>query len=80
MTETSPIITLNTPINRSPGYVGKAIPGVEVVVMGEDGFSCAPGVEGEICCYGPNVMRGYYKNPDATEEVLSLAPDGKSRL
>ena len=40
----------------------------------------ALGVEGEICCYGANVMRGYYNNPVATEEVISLAPDGKSRL
>jgi len=80
LTETSPIITINTPYERSPGFVGKSIPGVEVVIMGEDGSPVGPDQEGEICCYGPNVMRGYYKNPEATEEVISLAPDGKSRL
>jgi long-chain acyl-CoA synthetase len=80
LTETSPIIAINTPYDRSPGFVGKPIPNVHVVIMGENGLPVSPGQEGEICCYGPNVMRGYYKNPKATEEVISLAPDGKSRL
>jgi len=80
LTETSPIIAINTPLERSPGYVGKTLPGVHVVIMGENGFPALPGVEGEICCYGPNVMRGYYKNQKATDEVISLAPDGTSRL
>lgn len=80
LTETSPIIAINTPYDRSPGFVGKPIPDVHVVIMGENGLPLLPGEEGEICCYGPNVMRGYYKNPKATDEVISLAPDGKSRL
>jgi len=80
LTETSPIITINTPYDRSPGHVGKAIPHVHVLIMGENGVPVQPGKEGEICCYGPNVMRGYYKNPAATDEVISLAPDGKSKL
>ena len=80
LTETSPIITINTPYERSPGHVGKVLPDVHVVIMGEDGAPVQADVEGEICCYGPNVMRGYYKNAEATEEVISLAPDGKSRL
>ena len=80
LTETSPIIAINTPSDRNPGCVGKTLPGVEVVIMGEDGAPLPPGEEGEICCYGPNVMRGYYKNKEATEEVISMAPDGRSRL
>jgi len=80
LTETSPIITINTPQHRNPGSVGRSIKGVNVLIMGEDGSPARPGVEGEICCYGPNVMRGYYNNPAATEEVISLAPDGQSRL
>jgi len=80
LTETSPIITINTPHDRNPGFVGKSIKGVHVLIMGEDGSPARPGVEGEICCYGPNVMRGYHNNHVATEEVISLAPDGKSRL
>jgi len=80
LTETSPIIAINTPYDRNPGCVGKTIPGVDVVIMGEHGTPVQPDEEGEICCYGSNVMRGYYKNSKATEEVISLAPDGKSRL
>ena len=80
LTETSPIITINTPENRFPGYVGRPLPNVNVVIMGEDGRPAPDGQEGEICCYGPNVMRGYYKNQASTDEVISLAPDGESRL
>ena len=80
LTETSPIITINTPENRSVGSVGRPIGGVNVYIVDEDGNEVADGEEGEICCTGPNVMRGYYKNPAATEEVITTAPDGVSRM
>lgn len=80
LTETSPIITLNVPERRRPGSCGPPLSGVTVVIMGEDGHPAPSGEEGEVCCFGPNVMRGYYNRPDATEEVITLAPDGKSRL
>jgi len=80
LTETSPIIALNTPMNRKPGCVGKVLGGVNVYIMGEDGKPVPNGEEGEICCTGPNVMKGYYKNVDATNEVITVAPDGNSRL
>eukprot|EP00538_Stauroneis_constricta_P006405 CAMPEP_0119558638 /NCGR_PEP_ID=MMETSP1352-20130426/10914_1 /TAXON_ID=265584 /ORGANISM="Stauroneis constricta, Strain CCMP1120" /LENGTH=721 /DNA_ID=CAMNT_0007606049 /DNA_START=116 /DNA_END=2281 /DNA_ORIENTATION=+ len=80
LTETTPIITINTPEQRNVGTVGRAIGGVQVFIIGEDGHPVADGEEGEICCVGPNVMRGYHKNPEATAEVISVAPDGKSRM
>lgn len=80
LTETSPLIAINTPYERKAGCVGKSLPGVSVVIMGENGLPLPPDEEGEICCYGPNVMKGYYKNPDATNEVTSLAPDGSSKM
>ena len=80
LTETSPIITINVPTQRCVGSVGRAIGGVTVHIIGEDGKPLPPGEEGEICCVGPNVMKGYYNNPEATEEVISLAPDGVSRM
>lgn len=80
LTETSPLICLNTPEQRKVGSVGRAIGGVTVYIVDEEGRALDVGQEGEICCTGPNVMHGYYKNPAATEEVISIAPDGKSRM
>mmetsp|Transcript_26192 Transcript_26192/g.38732 ORF Transcript_26192/g.38732 Transcript_26192/m.38732 type:complete len:693 (+) Transcript_26192:114-2192(+) len=79
LTETSPIIAINTPENRRNGFVGRPISGVKVYIMNEE-EEVLPGEEGEICCVGDNVMRGYYKNQDATDEVISTAPDGVSRM
>src|SRR5258708_18415126 len=62
LTETSPIVSSNYPDNRM-GSSGKPIPNVQVRVA-EDG---------EILVKGPCVMQGYYKNPEATREVLSEA-------
>lgn len=80
LTETSPIIAINTPENRRNGYVGRPIGGVQVLILNDAGKEVEPGQEGEICCVGPNVMRSYYKNPEATAEVISVAPDGVSRM
>lgn len=80
LTETSPIIAINVPTQRSIGSVGRPIGGVTVHIIGEDGQPVAEGEEGEICCVGPNVMKGYHNNKEATEEVISVAPDGKSRM
>jgi long-chain acyl-CoA synthetase len=80
LTETSPIITINVPTQRSIGSVGRPIHGVEVYIVDDEGNLLPPGEEGEICCVGSNVMRGYHNRPEATEEVISVAPDGSSRM
>jgi fatty-acyl-CoA synthase len=51
--------------------VGRAMPEIEVrVVDPETNVECAPGVIGEVCCRGYNVMKGYYNNEKATREAI----------
>lgn len=74
LTEASPGMTA-TRVTDSPEIrattVGKALPFVEVkVVNPETGEDCATGVQGELCCRGYNIMKGYYKDPEATAAVL----------
>jgi len=80
LTETSPIITVNVPGKRSIGSVGRPIGGVKVYIVDEEGRPVLDGEEGEVCCTGPNIMRGYFRNKEATDEVISVAPDGVSRM
>ncbi len=60
LTETSPIITFNRPEDAVAGSAGEAIPGVDVMIA-EDG---------EVLAKGPNVMKGYFKNEEATSQVI----------
>ncbi|MEZ5461202.1 class I adenylate-forming enzyme family protein [Dokdonella sp.] len=53
------------------GAVGIPIPGVELVVRREDGQLAEPFEVGEVHARGPNLMLGYWRNPDATAAVLS---------
>ncbi len=66
MTECGPIITYEDWRKFIPGSCGKAAPRMEVKIASSD-----PQHEvGEILCKGPNVMLGYYKNEEATQQVL----------
>jgi long-chain acyl-CoA synthetase len=80
LTETSPVISMNVLGRRKAGTVGHVLKGVQVWIVDSDGNPLERGEEGEICCSGPNVMRGYHNNPDSTNEVITLSPDGKTKM
>jgi fatty-acyl-CoA synthase len=74
LTETSPGMTqtrIDDPFEVRCTTVGRDYPFVEVQVIDpETGEICPVGVQGEMCCRGFNVMKGYYKNEAATAEVI----------
>ncbi|NOX67269.1 MAG: long-chain fatty acid--CoA ligase [Chlorobi bacterium] len=60
LTESSPVIAVNRPYNYKFGTVGQTMPGVEVKIASD----------GEILAYGPNIMKGYYKNEAETQATI----------
>ena len=68
MTETG--MNSSNPLHgrRRPGTVGQALPGVEIRVCGADATVLPPGEVGEIEVRGPNVFKGYWRQPEKTQE------------
>lgn len=71
LTETSPVVSVNTEELQKIKSVGPAIPAVSTIVLDEDGNEVPRNHEGELCVKGPNVFRGYFGNPQATRDAFT---------
>ena len=70
LTETSPMVTANPiglPFN---GSVGLPVSSTDVSIRGDDGQELPVNAVGELCVFGPQVMRGYWNRPDETDLVM----------
>ena len=78
LTEASPVITqtrAEDDIRLRVESVGRAMPGIEVkIVDPKTGAALPAGTQGEVCCRGYSVMKGYYKMPEATANAVD--PEG----
>ena len=72
LTETSPGVTIN-PLDLSDynGSIGLPIPSTEIAIRDEDGRDRSVGEVGELCVRGPQVMKGYWKQPEETAKVMT---------
>src|SRR5262249_611155 len=71
LSETSPVATFNRVDRpRRPGSIGLPVWGVEVKIVADDGSEAKAGDPGEIAIRGHNVMKGYFRRPDATAAAI----------
>lgn len=66
-------------VDRRPDSIGKAIPNAEIMVLREDGTSCAPGEPGELVHRGALVSLGYWNAPELTAKRFKPVPGGVSQ-
>lgn len=78
MSETCAIGTNNPVISTEfSGNIGLPLPGIDIAIKDDEGNSLPQGASGEICIRGPNVMTGYYNQPE--ENAKAFTPDGFMR-
>jgi long-chain acyl-CoA synthetase len=71
LTEASPVVSAHRLSGvRKLGSVGQAIPGVEIAILDDADRALPSGEIGEVCVRGPNVMQGYYRQPEETARTL----------
>ena len=71
LSETSPVACQNQPDReRKPGSIGLPIEGTDMKIVDDFGAQLPDGEVGEILIRGPNVMKGYWQRPEATEEAI----------
>lgn len=71
LTETAPICCIRNAKRPILGTIGKIMPYCQAKVVHRNGIECKPGEKGVLYIKGPNIMKGYYKQPELTAEVIS---------
>ena len=78
LSETSPVLSFNPQaVQEFTGTTGMPLPGTDIKLLGDDGNEVAPGQSGEVCAKGPQVMSGYWNQPQANRSAFT--PDGYFR-
>jgi long-chain acyl-CoA synthetase len=83
LSETSPVVCVNPVRGENiAGSIGLPVPQtiVEIVNSEDKQTLMSPGERGELCVRGPQVMKGYWKKPQETAEILRVTADGGVRL
>jgi long-chain acyl-CoA synthetase len=71
LTETSPFVSCNPMDAEYAASIGLPLPSTDIAIMDEENRELPPGVEGEICVKGPQVMAGYWGMPGETEAAFT---------
>jgi len=70
LSESAPVISSNVPALHKLGSSGKIVKNLQVKICNEDGIELPQGEKGEIVCKGENIMKGYWKNENATNSTI----------
>ena len=70
LTEASPIISANSPMEHKLGTSGKVFPSIQCKIVDDNETEVATGIKGQIIIKGDSVMKGYYKNPNETAVTI----------
>ena len=71
LSETSPIASANPLASGKLGTIGLPVPSTEIVIMDDAGMEVPLGESGEIAIRGPQVMKGYWQNPEETAKCMT---------
>ncbi len=71
LSETSPVVCLNIAGQEKVGSIGPALPATEIKIVNQQGDALPLGEAGELVVKGPQVMQGYWQQPEETSKVLS---------
>jgi long-chain acyl-CoA synthetase len=70
LSEAAPVLTFNPTLRVKAGSIGVPMPWTEIKCVGDDGREVAPGEPGELVARGPQVMAGYWNQPEETQIAL----------